>query len=240
MPERRTEIANCCEGRRCRGGRRGLGTAVVGLGLLALGVTLTLDNLGLADAEQVLRWWPVLLILLGVSRFLQQSWFAGSLWSLAGGLILAAKLDWVQFHVWDLWPLVLALFGANLLWAVLRGRRTVVTESADSFSATAVLGGVTRRITAAQFEGGTATALMGSCEIDLTGSETAGAPAEISAFAMWGGVEIKVPTDWEVRMDGSALLGGFVDSTQRSTESGKRKVLTVKGMALMGGVEAKN
>lgn len=239
MTERHRESADGFEGGRCRGGRRGLGTAVVGLGLLAVGVTLTLDNLGYAQAEQLLRWWPVLLVLLGVSNFLQRRWSAGIFWSVAGVLFLAGKLGWVRLHVWDLWPLLLALFGANLLWSVLR-RRTVVSETADSFSATAVLGGVTRRITAAQFEGGTATALMGGCEIDLTGSETAGGPAEITAFAMWGGVDIKVPADWEVRVEGTALLGGFEDNTQRATDTGKRKVLTVKGTALMGGVEVKN
>jgi predicted membrane protein len=122
----------------------------------------------------------------------------------------------------------------------MRGRKAVEVETADTFSATALLGGVTRKISAREFAGGSATAFMGGCEIDLTSCETAGPPADIHAFAMWGGVEIKVPEDWEVRMEGMALLGGFEDNTHRATDTGERKVLVVSGMAIMGGVEVKN
>ena len=223
-----------------RAGRHGVGTAVVGLGLLGLGVTLTLDNMGVVDAGRILPWWPVLLILLGVSHLLQGSWFGGSIWSLVGGLLLVGNLDLVTFDVFDLWPLVLVLVGGNLLWGVIRGRRVSDPEIADTFSATAVLGGVTRKIVAREFAGGSATAFMGGCEIDLTSCETAGPPADIHAFAMWGGVEIKVPEDWEVRVEGTALLGAFEDNTQRAAAAEDRKVLVVRGMAIMGGVEVKN
>jgi predicted membrane protein len=226
--------------RRHHHGHHGLGTAIVGLGLLGLGVTLTLDNLGLVDKHAIEPYWPVLLILLGVSHLLQEHWFGGAVWSFVGAALLAANLNLVSFHVWELWPLLLVLFGGRMIWAVARGRRRVVEDSADTFHATAVLGGVSRRITAAEFAGGSAFALMGGCEVDLTGCAPAGAPAEISAFAMWGGVEIKVPEDWEVRVKGTALLGGFEDNTHPSVEGSGRKVLVVSGMAIMGGVEVKN
>jgi hypothetical protein len=229
--------AECCGRRRHS---RGLGTAVVGLGLLGLGVTLTLDNLGVVDKHTVLPYWPVLLVLLGASHLLQESWFGGAVWSFIGVVLLVANLDLVPFHVWELWPLLLVLFGGRMIWAVARGRRRVVEDSADTFHAAAVLGGVTRRITAAEFAGGSAFALMGGCEIDLTGCAPAGPPAEINAFAMWGGVEVKVPEDWDVRVKGLALLGGFEDNTHPAGQSGGRKVLVVSGMALMGGVEVKN
>ncbi len=231
--------AECCPPRRS-GRRHGLGTAVVGLGLLGLGAVLTLDNLDLVDAHRILPWWPALLVLLGVSHLLQRSYLAGALWSLVGAVVLAANLDLVSARVWDLWPLVLVLVGGNLLWGVLRGRRKVIADAADSFSATAVLGGVTRRITAQDFSGGSAMALMGGCEVDLTGCPGDGGAAEIFAFAMWGGVDIKVPEDWEVRMEGAALLGGFEDSRERSAVGASRKVLTVRGIAIMGGVEVKS
>jgi predicted membrane protein len=240
MPERRLETTERRDGRRCRAGRHGLGTAVVGLGLLGLGVTLTLDNMGLVDAGRILPWWPLLLVLLGSSHALQGRWFAGTIWVLVGGALLVGNLDLADFDLLDLWPLLLVLVGGNLLWGVIRGRRVTEAETADTFSAMAVLGGVTRKITAREFAGGSATAFMGGCEIDLTSCETAGPPAEIHAFAMWGGVEIKVPEDWEVRVEGTALLGAFEDTTQRVTDTGEHKVLVVRGIAIMGGVEVKS
>jgi predicted membrane protein len=212
---------------------------VVGVGLLGLGVTLTLDNMGLVDAGRILPWWPVLLVLLGASHVLQGRWFGGSIWALVGAALLAGNLDLVDFSLLDLWPLLLVLVGGNLLWGVVRGRRVADAETADTFSATAVLGGVTRKIVAREFAGGSATAFMGGCDIDLTACESAGPPADIHAFALWGGVEIRVPEDWEVRVEGTALLGAFEDTTRRPADTGDRKVL-VRGMAIMGGVEVKN
>ena len=79
---------------------------------------------------------------------------------------------------------------------------------------------------------------MGGCEIDLRHAKIAGSEAVFDAFAMWGGVEIKVPEDWAVENRGMGLLGGFVDSTRRPAEPKGRLVLS--GLAIMGGVEAKN
>jgi hypothetical protein len=79
---------------------------------------------------------------------------------------------------------------------------------------------------------------MGGCEIDLRQAKIATSPAVFDAFAMWGGVEIKVPEDWAVENRGMGLLGGFVDSTRRPLQPKGTLVLT--GLAIMGGVEAKN
>ena len=58
-------------------------------------------------------------------------------------------------------------------------------------------------------------------------------------FAFWGGIEIRVPEDWEVQVKGTAILGGYGDET-RTIEGDGRKVLVVTGTAIMGGVEIKN
>jgi hypothetical protein len=62
--ESATERCEC----HCR--RGGLGRAIWGLGLVGVGVALTLDNLGVLDAGEILRWWPVLLVLLGANCLL--------------------------------------------------------------------------------------------------------------------------------------------------------------------------
>jgi hypothetical protein len=55
---------------------------------------------------------------------------------------------------------------------------------------------------------------------------------------MWGGIEIKVPEDWEVINHGNAFLGGFVNNTRPLPGSLRRLVVT--GTAIMGGVDIKN
>jgi hypothetical protein len=101
------------------------------------------------------------------------------------------------------------------------------------------MGGTKTVITTPDFKGGQATAVMGGCEIDLRGaSMPEGRPAVIDTFAFWGGIEIKVPDDWEVVSRGNAVLGGFVNNARPL--AGSRRRLVVTGLAIMGGVEVKN
>jgi hypothetical protein len=66
----------------------------------------------------------------------------------------------------------------------------------------------------------------------------AGDEAVLDVFVFWGGIEVKVPEDWEVVSRGLAILAGFVDNTRHPPSAQKRLVVT--GMAIMGGVEVKN
>ena len=135
--------------------------------------------------------------------------------------------------------MVLLIIGGSLILKPLRRSRLSAGEDVGIFEATAILGGVTRRITTSDFRGGDATAVMGGCEIDLRDCGSEGGPAEINTFAFWGGVEIRVPDDWEVQVKGLALLGAYEDKT-RTAEGEDRKVLVVSGTAIMGGVEINN
>jgi len=218
--------------------------AILGLGVLALGVLLTVDNLGIMDIEYVFDYWPVLLILLGLAHIVQpgrdRRLGAGLLWVIVGTLILLNTLNFWTFNVWDLWPLLLVLFGTQMLWrALTRSRRQVDLEDSSFFDATAVMSGVQRHISCDDFQGGDATALLGGCEIDLSECGSAGGPAEIHVFAFWGGVEVRVPKDWVVQARGTAIMGGFEDTTRGPLSPGG-KVLTVRGLAIIGGVEIKN
>ena len=56
---------------------------------------------------------------------------------------------------------------------------------------------------------------MGGCEIDLRhASMPEGRAAVLDTFAFWGGIEIRVPEDWEVVSQGIAVLGGFVNNAR--------------------------
>ena len=66
---------------------------------------------------------------------------------------------------------------------------------------------------------------MGGCEIDLRhASMPEGRAAVLDTFAFWGGIEIRVPDDWEVVSQGSAVLGAFVNNA-RSQPGAKRRLL---------------
>jgi hypothetical protein len=82
---------------------------------------------------------------------------------------------------------------------------------------------------------------MGGFEIDLRGAQIQGDSATIEIFTLFGGIELKVPQDWYVVLQGTPILGMFANTAKPLPESaGPRKKLILKGAAIMGGVEVKN
>ena len=106
-------------------GRHGLwGAFVLGLGVFVLGVILILDNFGVFDASVLAPFWPLLLIVVGVSHLVGPSsarkvgW--GLSWIAVGAIILLNNLGVIALGIGVLWPVVLVILGANL---VFRGAR---------------------------------------------------------------------------------------------------------------------
>src|SRR5262249_37384313 len=68
------------------------GQLITGLLLASLGVLFMLDNMEIVRAREVLRYWPAVLLIIGVSQVLQSKstsgMIAGSIWILFGGVLL--------------------------------------------------------------------------------------------------------------------------------------------------------
>lgn len=216
---------------------------IVGLGILALGLLWTLDNLDFIEADQLMEWWPIMIVLAGVARLAnpQTSRLGSALIIFFGTLLLLDSIDLIDVDFGDLFPLLIAAVGAKIIVDAL-GRRREAPSSGDpgaSLHAFALMAGIHRQSTSAEFRGGDVSAIMGGVELDLRHARMAdGEEAIIDAFAMWGGVEIRVPDNWRVRGNVMPLLGGFDDKTRPTGESGP--VLNVRGTAIMGGIEVKN
>jgi predicted membrane protein len=212
---------------------------VLGLSIMLAGLVLALDSLGLLDASFVFRFWPLILVAVGVAKWktpYQSS--SAFVWIVAGIALLFMTVG--RMPASRLWAAALFFIGANIAWRALRP--SVPKGGGDPAShvnMTAVLGGAKAVSHATDFRGGQAMATLGGCEIDLRhASMPEGGEAIIDTFAFWGGIEIKVPEDWQIVNRGSAFLGGFEDKTRPVPGATKRLILT--GTAIMGGVEVKN
>jgi predicted membrane protein len=157
-------------------------------------------------------------------------------WIVAGIAFLLVTLGRMSFG--GVWALIIFAVGANIAWKAFRPP-AVPRESSSALDIVQFMGGTKTVVTTQDFKGGQATAVMGGCEIDLrSASMPEGRPAVLDTFAFWGGIEIKVPDDWEVVSQGNAVLGGFVNNAH-SLPGAKRRIV-VTGLAIMGGVEVKN
>ena len=145
------------------------------------------------------------------------------------------------------WPLILIALGYllitrqhNTIW---KGRHNA--ENADEkvsgfLDHLSFFGGSVKIVQSTNFKGGNITAIFGGSEFDLTQVEMESDTAVIDVFALFGGTKFIVPEGWSVQSDAVTLFGGFTDKRRRTLSNTDGKVLIIKGMIILGGVEVKS
>ena len=210
---------------------------VVGLAVMLAGFLLALDSLGWADAGQLFRFWPLALVAVGVTKLVTSGGrrSGGFFLIVLGAALLALNLGWLSFP--RVAAIVLFLVGARIAWHALVPAAGVPVGAPASTDVVAILGG-SKRAVSGDYRGGQAFAFMGGSEVDLRRASMSRDEAVLDVFVFWGGIEVKVPEEWEVVSRGLPILGGFVDNTRHPPGAQKRLIVT--GMAIMGGIELKN
>jgi len=104
---------------------------------------------------------------------------------------------------------------------------------------TAIFGDADQRISEQDFRRGQCTAVFGECKIDLRDAQIQGREAILNAYAIFGGVEIRVPENWDVVSRGHCIFGGFNNRTRRRPGP-DTKTLILGGAAVFGGVAVKD
>jgi len=241
----------------------GAGGIVVGGLIVLIGLLILLDNMGIIRFHDVWRYWPVLLIVLGVSKILESHAPAGYVWggviTLAGALLLLDNLDIVVFDFNLIWPLLLIAFGLSMLLRSMDRKRYL--ESATSAPGTApgsatgsgpiegstcdayaVFGGSKRRISTQDFRGGDAVAVFGGVEFDLRGAGMTVDQAVIDVNVVCGGLEVRVPDNWTIINRAVTIFGGVEDKTMQSKAepNAKSPHLVIAGSVVFGGISLRN
>ena len=210
---------------------------IIGIFFLIHGLLLTADNLSILDAWHFLRYWPALVLLIGLMKLWEPGrQLTGAILTIVGASLLAYNAGWVRVSLFDLWPLLLIIGGGAMVARAL-GVREKGEPSEDNKSILAVFGVRKIAVTSRQFTGMRIAAFMGGCELDLTDADIAQSPAVIEAFAMWGGIEIYVPDDWEVIGDVIPVMAGFEIKT--APPNNPKRQLIVRGLVTMAGIEVK-
>ena len=104
----------------------------------------------------------------------------------------------------------------------------------------AIFGGVDRHISEPNFRNAQYTAIFGGCKIDLRDAQIVGREAVLETYAIFGGVEIRVPEDWEIVSHNVAIFGGINDQRRRPPSGPDTKRLILEGAAIFGGVSVKD
>ncbi len=242
--------------------RRLSGSFAFGLLAIALGLLLLLGNFGFLDTGDVFRWIPSLFILLGVwmlvrSRFRQ----------VGGPVLIIVVAALIQIMVLGVdlgrfWPLILIGVGVAILVKSFRSRsgsrsdtgrsadqespnsvtvfgseRKVAPTDQDSINLVSVMGSAAQKITSLEFRGGRATAVMSEANIDLRESAIQQKPAVLELSIVMGEIKLRVPRDWNVRVDDDTIMGELKDERAPSDTGERQTDLIIKGSVVMGSLK---
>lgn len=110
----------------------------------------------------------------------------------------------------------------------------------DYINETNIFAGGEKKLRSQNFKGGAITSIFGGSELDLRTAQLAPGVNAIDLLCIFGGTSLKVPEDWDVKIEVNAIFGGFSD--ERKLERKERlenseKTLYLKGLVLFGGGE---
>ena len=180
---------------------------------------------------------PGLTLIINLSPFV---WISFIIF-IIGAFFLLINLNILRWsYLTYLWPVILILIGLRF---ILSSRRNPFTSnsnvSADKLDSVAIFGGTDLVVSSQNFQGGQATAMFGGVDIDLRAAKPSADGAILHASAFFGGIDIRVPREWRIKMEGTPVFGALENKCD-SPESPDAPELLIKGSAIFGGVEVKN
>ncbi|MBL7712234.1 MAG: hypothetical protein JNL13_07225 [Chitinophagaceae bacterium] len=234
------------------------GSVVFGFLLVAAGVLFLLKQFKVIEFD--LEIWPLFLIAGGVISGLKRGFnrMAPLLMIVIGIACMIPHFTIMGVSSKTLlWPVLLILGG---LFIALRGKKkdhhfiagqTVTpgrfeeepseTRTENFVNIEAFFGGRKEIITSKQFSGCNATAICGGAEINLMQADNVVQPMVIDLRVVFGGIEVIVPSHWEVINEVDVLFGGIEDKRNlRTSDIGEAKKLLLRGSVTFGGLELKS
>ena len=132
-------------------------------------------------------------------------------------------------------PIIIIAIGISVL-VNYSGKRQLKTQDTENISA--ILAGSDTTNKSTDYKGGKIYAIFGGVALDLRDA-TIKKEATIEVFTLCGGIELKVPRNWQVRQQVFPILGGVETKSHTSAET-DGPVLTIIGTVALGGVEVHN
>ena len=232
------------------------GRVLIGLTLLAIGVALLVDNFSSWHFPLGILW-PIILLTVGLANLLGRGasrWLGGGLTAF-GVIFLLDALDVWSFEmrdVWRLWPAVLVLAGARILFGGRRrsrrrkrrarrssSNRSASVSASDGLDVNCFFASTEERVAGSKFSGGQVSAVFGSAVVDLRSAATTGGVPVIDVTALFGSIVLRVPTDWIVELRFTNVLGSAQDDRLDPPVDTSNRV-AVTGLCMFGSIEVRS
>ena len=222
-----------------------------GIGIAIVGILLFLHTMGVLPYFDPEDSWPIILIIIGVligikNRFQRNAWWILIIVGLANLIPQFTIMGKPSSHY--AWPAGIIIVGLAIAF---RSRRDVCTpkypmesniNNDSTVNIDVTFGGKKEVITSKDFRGGQVTVTFAGSELNLTQADFSEPSVVLVCQVSFGGVEIIVPSHWEVQNEISPSFGSVEDARtiQTGTINENKKILILRGSCSFGSIEIKS
>jgi predicted membrane protein len=221
---------------------------IVGVIIILAGAALLASNFtdyGYEIKRYVLRW-EMLLIGIGlISLFANENKGFGIILLCVGTAFYIRSFINIDFNFWQLfWPAMLIIIGLVIMFHHKSHRRfhKYGQSTVDVIDEVIVFGGTEKMIHSDNFQGGKLTSIFGGQKLSFTKAKLASGQNVLELFALFGGFELIIPEEWDVKIKITPVFGGVVDKRLSNPPSSQKsdKELVITGTVIFGGGEIKS
>jgi hypothetical protein len=222
----------------------GLAIALVGTGLL-------LRTMGLLPYFSLQFSWPYIVILVGIVSGIKHNFRNNAWWILV--LVGIANLI-PQFMIMGqpskhyVWPAFIIIGGLAIAFKPRRDKYcsphkiTANITSESTLNIEATFGGRKEVVTSKDFKGGIVSLTFAGCELNLSQADFVEPSVILDCRVSFGGLEIIVPSHWDIQNEVNPSFGNVEDSRtiQTATTNETKKLLILRGSCSFGSIELKS
>ncbi|MGN1085730.1 MAG: LiaF transmembrane domain-containing protein [Porcipelethomonas sp.] len=224
-----------------------VGSILWGIVFIAAAVILALNAFGVASVDIFFDgWWTLFIIVPCVIGLITDREKTGSIIGICIGVfLLLCCQDVIGFDLfWKLIiPVIIGVIGIKMIVKNLfvnKGTEVykMIKESGTELkNGTATFSGVNMNFAGEVFEGAELNAVFGGVKCDLRNAVIE-KDCVINASAIFGGIDIYVPENLNVKITSTSVFGGVSDKNYRKNDAGCH-TLYIYATCLFGGVEVK-
>ena len=223
------------------------GNILWGLVFIALGLVLGLNAMGITEINIFFRgWWTLFIIVpsfIELFRSTNKMW--SIIWFVIGIVLLLCAQNILSFSLIGklIFPFILVMIGISIIFKdtfnkkVAEKIRNLNSNKGELDEFCATFGSQQSDFSGQEFNGANLDAVFGSVELDIS-KAIIKKDQVINANAIFGGIEIRVPTGVNIKVKSTPIFGG-VSNKAKTDYQESSPTIYINGVAMFGGVEIK-
>ena len=220
------------------------GNLIWGILLIVVGLIIGLNSLGITNISLFFDgWWTLFIIVPSLIDIVKEPAKTGNyIWLAVGIVLLLCAQEILSFEIVEklLFPSILVGIGLNLLLKDRIGAKvkekikTLNQDGLEEYYAT--FSGQEINLKGEEFKGASLNAIFGGIDLNLEETQIQ-KDTLINVTSVFGGVDIIVPSNVNVKVQGTSIFGGVDNKVKKYNEN--IPTIYIKAFCLFGGADIK-